>query len=186
MQRWVIDRLNKLIWPFLWGSKIDTVGRHTLFCHARDGGLGLVRLGFWQLKLYAWLACFVLLMTHHLRDFTSLRISAAAGFLACALSGLLCATTAVRTRFFLPVSFSVLLLLSLFVFLVISFFLLSPSMRSRGRSVPLLLPYIIIGRVSLLLPFQWSRIRGWCRVLLPELLRTISFGWLHWRLLSAW
>ena len=40
--RWVIDRLNKLIWPFLWGSKIETVSRHTVFCHARDGGLGLV------------------------------------------------------------------------------------------------------------------------------------------------
>ena len=39
--RWVIDRLNKLIWPFLWGSKIETVSRHTVFCHARDGGLGL-------------------------------------------------------------------------------------------------------------------------------------------------
>ena len=40
--RWVIDRLNKLIWPFLWGSKIETVSRHTVFCHDRDGRLGLV------------------------------------------------------------------------------------------------------------------------------------------------
>ena len=40
--RWVIDCLNKLIWPFLWGSKIETVSRHTVFCHARDGGLGFV------------------------------------------------------------------------------------------------------------------------------------------------
>ena len=40
--RWVIDRLNKLIWPFLWGSKIETVSRHAIFCHARDGGLGLI------------------------------------------------------------------------------------------------------------------------------------------------
>ena len=39
---WVIDRLNRLIWPFLWGSTIETVSRHSLFCHFRDGGLSLV------------------------------------------------------------------------------------------------------------------------------------------------
>lgn len=40
--QWVIDRLNRLIWPFLWGSSIETVGRHSLFCHLKDGGLSLV------------------------------------------------------------------------------------------------------------------------------------------------
>ena len=42
LPRWVIDHLNKPIWPFLWGSKIETVSRHTVFCHARDSGLDLV------------------------------------------------------------------------------------------------------------------------------------------------
>ena len=42
LPRWVIDHLNKLIWSFLWGSKIETVSRHTVFYHARDSGLGLV------------------------------------------------------------------------------------------------------------------------------------------------
>ena len=30
-----------MIWPFLWGSKIETIARKSLSCNVRDGGLGL-------------------------------------------------------------------------------------------------------------------------------------------------
>ena len=40
--RWALDKLNKLVWPFLWGSKIETVARNTLFCPVAAGGLGLI------------------------------------------------------------------------------------------------------------------------------------------------
>ena len=38
---WVCVRVNGLIWPFLWGSKIETVARKTIICPLKDGGLGL-------------------------------------------------------------------------------------------------------------------------------------------------
>ena len=38
---WVSRRVNRVIWPFLWGSKIETVTRKSLSCNVRDGGLGL-------------------------------------------------------------------------------------------------------------------------------------------------
>ena len=28
--RWVCDRVNRIIWPFLWGSRIETVARKSL------------------------------------------------------------------------------------------------------------------------------------------------------------
>ena len=39
--RWVYDRVNQIIWPFLWGSRIETVARRSLVCPVADGGLGL-------------------------------------------------------------------------------------------------------------------------------------------------
>ena len=39
--RWVDDRINRIIWPFLWGSRIETVARKSLICPETDGGLGL-------------------------------------------------------------------------------------------------------------------------------------------------
>ena len=33
--QWVYDRINLIIWPFLWGSRIETVA------HKSNGGLGL-------------------------------------------------------------------------------------------------------------------------------------------------
>ena len=38
---WVDDRINRIIWPFLWGSRIETVARKSLICPETDGGLGL-------------------------------------------------------------------------------------------------------------------------------------------------
>ena len=40
--RWVIDRLNSLIWNFLRGSKIEPVARKTLHCPIEKEGLGIV------------------------------------------------------------------------------------------------------------------------------------------------
>ena len=39
--RWVYDRINQIIWPFLWGSRIETVARKSIFCPISEGGLGL-------------------------------------------------------------------------------------------------------------------------------------------------
>lgn len=39
--RWVFDRVKKIIWPFLWGSRVETVARKSLICSVADGGLGL-------------------------------------------------------------------------------------------------------------------------------------------------
>ena len=38
---WVLDKYNRLIWPFLWGSKIETVARTTLHCPVPKGGLNI-------------------------------------------------------------------------------------------------------------------------------------------------
>ena len=39
--KWVYDRINQIIWPFLWGSRIETVARRSFVCSASEGGLGL-------------------------------------------------------------------------------------------------------------------------------------------------
>ena len=39
--QWVYDRINQLIWPFLWGSRVETVARRSLICPITEGGLGL-------------------------------------------------------------------------------------------------------------------------------------------------
>ena len=39
---WVISRFKKLVFPFLWGSKIETVGRKSLSVPVHKGGLGLI------------------------------------------------------------------------------------------------------------------------------------------------
>ena len=38
--QWVYDRINRIIWPFLWGSRIETVARKSLVCPETNGGLG--------------------------------------------------------------------------------------------------------------------------------------------------
>lgn len=42
--RWVFSHVNQLVWPFLWGSKIETVGRQTCYLPESTGGLGVVNL----------------------------------------------------------------------------------------------------------------------------------------------
>ena len=39
--RWVYDKLNRVIWPFLWGARLETVASKTIVCPTSEGGLGL-------------------------------------------------------------------------------------------------------------------------------------------------
>ena len=39
--QWVYDLINRIIWPFLWGSRIETVARKSLVRPETNGGLGL-------------------------------------------------------------------------------------------------------------------------------------------------
>lgn len=39
--RWVCDRVNQIIWLFLWGSRVETIAQSTLICSVPNGGLGL-------------------------------------------------------------------------------------------------------------------------------------------------
>lgn len=39
--RWVCDRINRTMWPFLWGLRIETVTRRCLVCPESEEGLGL-------------------------------------------------------------------------------------------------------------------------------------------------
>ena len=39
--KWVYGRIKSFIWPFLWGSRIETVARRSIICSLQDGGLGL-------------------------------------------------------------------------------------------------------------------------------------------------
>jgi len=43
---WVLHWVNQLIWPFLWGSKIETVSRNTCYLPAKSGGLNISNLEF--------------------------------------------------------------------------------------------------------------------------------------------
>lgn len=39
--KWVVNKVNNLIWPFLWGSRVESVARRTILCPPLKGGLGL-------------------------------------------------------------------------------------------------------------------------------------------------
>lgn len=41
---WVFSRVNSLIWPFIWGSKIETVSRNTCYLPILSGGLNIANL----------------------------------------------------------------------------------------------------------------------------------------------
>ena len=43
---WVFSRVNTLVWPFIWGSKIETVSRNTCYLLVLSGGLNIVNLEF--------------------------------------------------------------------------------------------------------------------------------------------
>ena len=39
---WVLTRVNALIWPFIWGCKMETVSRNTCYLKILDGGINLI------------------------------------------------------------------------------------------------------------------------------------------------
>lgn len=41
---WVLHQVNQLIWPVLWGSKIETVSRNTCYLPILSGGLNVINL----------------------------------------------------------------------------------------------------------------------------------------------
>ena len=40
---WVLSRINRLKWPFIWNSCMETVSRNTCFLKTHSGGLCLAR-----------------------------------------------------------------------------------------------------------------------------------------------
>ena len=45
MPSWVFTRINSIVWPFLWGCKMETVARSTCYLKIKDGGISLLNLG---------------------------------------------------------------------------------------------------------------------------------------------
>ena len=41
---WVFARISSIVWPFLWGCKMETVSRNTCYLKVRNGGINLVNL----------------------------------------------------------------------------------------------------------------------------------------------
>ena len=41
LPEWVLSRVNRLRWPFIWNSRIETVSRNTRFLKTQSGGLCL-------------------------------------------------------------------------------------------------------------------------------------------------
>ena len=56
---WVLQWVNQLIWPFLRGSKMETVARNTCYLPTFDGGLGVANLALkcLALRLSAFVPC---------------------------------------------------------------------------------------------------------------------------------
>ena len=42
---WVLSRVNRVIWPFIWNSRMETVSRNTCFLKTQSGGLDLDNFG---------------------------------------------------------------------------------------------------------------------------------------------
>ena len=38
---WALSRVNRLIWPLIWNSRMETVSRNTCYLKTQSGGLGL-------------------------------------------------------------------------------------------------------------------------------------------------
>ena len=41
---WVFAQINAIIWPFLWGCRMETVARNTCYLKIKDGGINLFNL----------------------------------------------------------------------------------------------------------------------------------------------
>ena len=44
MPNWVLSRVHQLIWPFIWGSRMETVSRKTCFLEPSNGRINLCNL----------------------------------------------------------------------------------------------------------------------------------------------
>ena len=44
LPEWVLARVKSLVWPFLWGSKIETIARNTCYLGLKAGGVGIINL----------------------------------------------------------------------------------------------------------------------------------------------
>lgn len=44
MPKWVLSRINQLIWPFIWGTRMETVSRNTCFLSPVSGGINICNL----------------------------------------------------------------------------------------------------------------------------------------------
>jgi len=42
---WVVSRINLIIWPFLWGHRMETVAPSTCYLKVKDGGINILNLG---------------------------------------------------------------------------------------------------------------------------------------------
>ena len=57
----VFARVNKLVWGFIWGSRIETVGRNALSLSSRFGGLGICNFKLkWNALLRSLVVCTVI------------------------------------------------------------------------------------------------------------------------------
>ena len=87
MPSWLLTNINALVWPFLWGSRIETVARNTFFLKPCQGGLGIVNL---KVKACALRSVGLLSALANPADscfFLCADISLPLAFLLCALSG---------------------------------------------------------------------------------------------------
>ena len=50
---WVFTRINSIVWPFLWGCKMETVARNTCYLKVKNGGINLVNLSL-NVKRLEW------------------------------------------------------------------------------------------------------------------------------------
>ena len=41
---WVFTQINSIVWPFLWGCKMETFAHNTCYLKVKNGGINLVNL----------------------------------------------------------------------------------------------------------------------------------------------
>ena len=44
MPSWVFLLINSIVWPFLWGCRMETVAHSTCYLKVKDGGINLLNL----------------------------------------------------------------------------------------------------------------------------------------------
>ena len=89
---WVTARVNALIWPFLWGSRMETVSRNTLFLKPKDGGINVISLPLKTQALRLAGMASVLNSPEDSSFFFFLSTLLVAVYLVCVPNGFLCAT----------------------------------------------------------------------------------------------